>query len=68
MKIYVLIHRRQDVDSFDEKEIGYYSSYEKALNAKKKRKHVQGFVNYPNGFRVDIYQLDADSCLESIML
>jgi len=57
MKIYKLIHKRplgESTDHFDTKQIGIYSSFEKAHAVKEKyAKELDGFNDYPQYFEIE---------------
>lgn len=64
MKAYLVQHLRKndsnEDDSEDVKIIGVYSSIELAQYAVQKSKFLPGFVDYPNGFYIDEYEVDVD--------
>ena len=45
---------------FDRKVIGYYSSYQKALETEKRYKLITGFKEYPKGFSIEKIKIDYD--------
>ena len=58
--VYVLQHHREDRDSEDVKLIGIYSSAGAAAGAIERLRNQPGFEDYPDGFSVDPYVVDAD--------
>lgn len=67
-KVYVLLHTKETKFGLDTKEIGVFSSLEIAVEEKKKRELITGFIQYPNGFRVEVFIVDIDRCQEIIYL
>jgi hypothetical protein len=59
--VYVLHHVRSD-DEYgeDAKLIGVYRSADAAAAAVNRLKDSPGFIDHPDGFHVDAYQLDRD--------
>jgi hypothetical protein len=60
-KVYVLHHVRSDDEyAEDAKLIGVYRSADAAAAAIDRLKDRPGFIDHPNGFHADAYQLDRD--------
>ncbi|WP_434779107.1 DUF7336 domain-containing protein [Neisseria sp. Ec49-e6-T10] len=66
--VYVLLHTYETKFGIETKLIGNFSSREKAEEEKKKREKLQGFIDYPKGFRIEVYEIDKDRCQEIIYL
>ena len=62
MKIAHILWHVPEGDEYKEnaKLIGVYSSSESAAAAVARLRNEPGFVNYPQGFEVDAYELDKD--------
>ena len=60
-KVYPLYHEYQsDDDEIETKELGTYSSREKALEAIKRYRELPGFRDRPNSFKIYETVLDSD--------
>ncbi len=60
-KAYILWHiHRPNTEEIDEKFIGVYSSIEKAQEAAERSAQLPGFIDFPDGFSVDAYEIDED--------
>lgn len=60
MEVYMLQHIYHTEESEETKIIGIYSTKERALEAIERLKTKPGFIDYPEGFEVEIYILDRD--------
>jgi homoserine kinase type II len=68
MKVYVIQHvRDEDLPAEDVKFIGVYSSEGKAQEAVARLTPLPGFVDFPNGFYVDAYEVDVDHWTEGFI-
>ena len=68
MSVYVLQHVHTFEDgSEDEKLIGVYSSRESAQAAIIRLNQMPGFLEAPEGFHIDEYQLDKDHWTEGYL-
>lgn len=56
-KIYCLYHQ-YTYDDYTCKHVGSYSSYEKAMDAKKLVEKAPGFIDYPDCFYIQVIELD----------
>jgi hypothetical protein len=66
--VFVLFHTRESqIYGCDVKLIGVYSSRENAAEAVNRLKVQPGFIDYPEGFTVDEYQLDHDHWSEGFV-
>ncbi len=60
-RVYLLWHTHPKPDGEeDEKLLGVYSSRERASARVEEAKRLPGFVDAPDGFLVDEYEVDAD--------
>ena len=60
-RVFVLQHvSDEDTPDEDVKMVGVYSSRDAAENAVARVRLLPGFREYPGGFKVDAYELDAD--------
>jgi hypothetical protein len=68
--VFVVQHVRDDDDSSrcDTKLIGVYSSEREAKLAIDRLRRQKGFIDFPNGFSVDQYELDRDHWTEGFVL
>jgi hypothetical protein len=58
-KVYLLHHISDEGNADeDDKNIGTYTSYKLAEEAKNRVKYQPGFIDYPNGFYIDEYVID----------
>ena len=61
-KFYVVKHFREvEIGGVDVKFIGIFSSKDLADDAIQNHKKLNGFIDYPNGFRVKVYNLSDDT-------
>ena len=66
MEVFLLYHINE-LNEDDCKLIGVYSSKEKAEKAKQKSLLLPGFLNSPNSFLIDKYNLDEDHWQEGFV-
>lgn len=65
MSVYVVQHVHEfDDDTEDIKFIGVYSTYQKAEEAVDRLKNQSGFCDTPEGFHIDLYEVDVDHWTE----
>jgi len=65
--VFVVHHEYQRYDDRDEiKLIGIYSTEAKAKSAIERLRVLPGFSEFPDGFSVDCYPLDADHMVEGL--
>jgi hypothetical protein len=66
--VFVVHHEYQHYDDRDEtKLIGVYSTEAKAKLAIERLRVLPGFSEYPDGFSVDCYPIDADHWIEGLV-
>jgi hypothetical protein len=66
--VFVVHHEYQRDDDTDEiKLIGIYSSEAKAKLAIERLRVLPGFSEWPDGFSVDCYPIDADHWIEGLV-
>ena len=64
-RVYVVQHLRDDPDGYDDvKFIGVYSTRKKADDAVGQLKLLPGFIDVPEGFHVQQYEVDKDHWTE----
>lgn len=60
-KVYILQHLQDEGSIYkDIKQIGIYTSFQLAEEAKNRIKDKPGFIDFPNGFTIDEYIIDQD--------
>ena len=62
MKLYLVGHYYDDLDEnlYYHRIIGVYTSKKKAEEAVRYHRLLPSFQNYPNGFYIDLYELNQD--------
>ncbi len=60
MKVYLLWHSHDTDAEIDVKLIGVYSAEVRAVDARERFRQLTGFSDYPAGFSIDSYEVDAD--------
>ena len=66
--VYVVQHLREDPDGYDDvKFIGVYSTLQKAEEAVMRHKLLPGFIETPQGFCVEQYEVDKDHWTEGFV-
>ncbi len=62
--VFLLHHTREHEDHEDIKLIGVFSTREAAEQAMYQTKNEPGFCDYPEGFEIDVYEIDQPGWLE----
>jgi homoserine kinase type II len=66
--VYVLWHVQPLGQEDDEKMIGVYSSEEEAKRAITRLASKPGFIDCPDGFLIDSYEVDRDNWVEGYVI